>query len=204
MHNHWLTTGPNGRPWYRSVRWVIIMLATVLVFTAVATVVVDKAFAGCVSYEGAECPQSGDGAAKTYARKFRHHRYGSSKGLHFTKHDKGLIRRYYRHHPDAPHYTVTRTVGTGAAARTVTSDWWKWPFEAMACSPIYGPGYKANCENANDDYKVWNKGVKEVTKVTIVCGGAAAIGSLKGGGYVGAGKAGGTCLWAKLAWWMLK
>jgi len=185
---NWFTEGPNGRPWYYSVRWTIIMFTAITIWVVGGLVVMDKAGGaepnqvvarrGCVTPTQDACPEPN---SKKYARKFRHHDYGNSKGVHFSKHVKRLIRRWYANHPNAK--------------RTTATDWWKWPFEAAACSPIFGAGYRVNCENANKDAVVWDRGVHEVSKVALFCGGAAIIGSLKGGGYVGAGKGGGVCLW---------
>ena len=40
---------------------------------------------------------------------------------------------------------------------------------------------------------------REITKVTVICSGAAVIGSVKGGGWVGAGRGGLGCVWARWA-----
>lgn len=40
---------------------------------------------------------------------------------------------------------------------------------------------------------------REIVKVTVICGGAAVIGSVKGGGWVGAGRGAVGCAWARWA-----
>lgn len=40
---------------------------------------------------------------------------------------------------------------------------------------------------------------REITKITVICSGAAVIGSIKGGGWVGAGRGGLGCVWTRWA-----
>ena len=75
-------------------------------------------------------------------------------------------------------------------------DWWKYPLEAMMCTPMAGAGYQANCDAAGHHQQEFAEGI---TKVTIVCGGAAAIGGLAGGGAAGVGKGTLSCLWGMVA-----
>lgn len=116
---------------------------------------------------------------------------------------KHKIARWYRHHPHAKHYRVQRTVN----GRVRTGDWWKWPFESLACSPIYGPGYKAHCENAQDEEEVWDGYAQKSLKLTVSCGGSAIIGYVGGRaaggagrpGYIGAAGAAASCFWGKMS-----
>lgn len=141
----------------------------------------------CVTNTGDPCPTAG----RTYARKFRNDRYGTSKGAHFPRYVKRKIRVWYANHPNAPHVAAR----TPAGARVRTGDWWQWPLEELACAPSFGSGYRAHCNNGNDEHTIWVHGVR---KVTVVCSGAAVIGTLGGGGAIGAGRAGGACMWMLL------
>lgn len=81
-------------------------------------------------------------------------------------------------------------------AQKRSGDWWKFPLEEMMCTPLAGAGYQANCDAAAHHQQEFSQGI---AKVTIVCGGAAAIGGLAGGGAAGVGKGALACFWGTVA-----
>lgn len=198
---------PGGRPWWKSPLWIVLMA----VFIGGWMVLVSKASGAepegvvpsesqgrvvamrCIEEDGSACPKPPDGRkAKRYAKKFRGGDYHNSKQQVFPKSIKKKIRKWYANHPNA----------RATAARAGNDDWWKFEFEGLACTPHFGAGYRVACERAKAHRKVWDQYMLSGAHVSVKCGGAAIIGSLRNGGEVGAGLAAGACLWAEVidAW----
>lgn len=111
---------------------------------------------------------------------------GNAQGFTLPAKWRQAFNSYFARHPKAQARLEQRRGG----------DWWKWPLEAAACTPIAGMSYRVNCENASEHYTQYTE---KVLKVIIVCGGLAAIGVLAGGGAAGAGKGALACMWGNIA-----
>lgn len=116
--------------------------------------------------------------AKKQAKRFRKGKLGNSRGFRLPP----RIRRM-----------LDRQMAQQGMRRG--DDWWDYPAQAMHCLTYlsYRPG---GCQKANENAR---KIGKQTASVTLICGGVGIIGSLKDGGWWGFGKAGGGCLWTKLA-----
>jgi len=132
------------------------------------------------------CTQWADSWGHHKARQFRHHKLGTAKGYTLPLRWRRAFNRWARNHPAA----------NARLERRGDGHWWNWPLEAVMCTPIAGAGYKVACNSAAKHQRQFNKGV---VRITVVCGGAAAVGALAGGGAAGAGKGALACLWANLA-----
>jgi hypothetical protein len=119
-------------------------------------------------------------------RQFRAGRLGNAAGYRLPRKWRRSFDRWAAHHSRQ----------AARLAETRDGDWWKWPLEAWGCTPIAGAGYRANCDNAAEHHRQYTK---KVVRVTVLCGGLAAVGALAGGGAAGAGRGALACLWGNLA-----
>jgi hypothetical protein len=118
-------------------------------------------------------------------RQFRAGRLDDAAGYRLPRTWRRAMNRWAAHHPRRAAHVEARL-----------GDWWRWPLEAWACTPIAGAGYRANCDNAAEHHRQYTR---KVRTVVVVCSGAAAIGALAGGGAAGAGRGALACLWGNLA-----
>ena len=132
------------------------------------------------------CDQWAHNWARNHVDAFKAGKLGNAQGYTLPVVWRKAFNTYVANHRAARQRLAERRLG----------DWWKFPLEAMMCTPMAGVGYKANCDAASHHQQEF---AHDVTTVTIVCGGTAAIGALAGGGAAGAGKGALGCLWGMVA-----
>jgi len=132
------------------------------------------------------CDQWAHRWARNHVDAFKDGKLGNAKGYTLPSVWRKAFNAYFADHRAARQRLAEKRRG----------DWWKFPLEAMMCTPMAGAGYQANCDAAAHHQKKFAQGI---TKVTIVCGGTAAIGALAGGGAAGAGKGALGCMWGMVA-----
>jgi hypothetical protein len=143
----------------------------------------ERADAVCVSPSGDSCTSW----SRHQVRRFEHNRLGHSTGVGFTPVIKRKIRRWYANHPNAR--PVVSRDGT---------PWWQWPFEASMCMTGYGNS-RTDCMTRTESAEDMRRVSRRTIYITMACGGSAIVGALHGGGWWGAGKGAGVCLWTAVA-----
>ncbi|WP_345521426.1 hypothetical protein [Nocardioides conyzicola] len=131
------------------------------------------------------CDQWAHRWASNHAEAFKDGKLGNAKGYRLPAVWRKAFNTYFAHHRAARQRLAKKR-----------GDWWKFPLEAMMCTPIAGAGYKVNCDAAARHNKEFSEGLM---KIEVVCGGTAAVGALAGGGAAGAGKGALGCLWGMVA-----
>lgn len=128
------------------------------------------------------------------AKAFKDHRLGH-KPKNFKFPDK--VRRMLKHNYAATHNNNNRCDGVGGCV----SSWWNSFNDSMSCVPNDVASGDFTCSAGSPEGLTASElatFIKPTVKVTVACGGAAALGSLRGGGWWGAGVGGGACLWGKV------
>lgn len=118
--------------------------------------------------------------------QFNDDKLGNAEGLHFPK---AIKRR------------ITRKMEAAGVAKPLAKkgviDWWKENLKMSSCI-IWNP-ISVNQTTCGQGQKAVTSTLSETMKIFVRCGGLAVVGTLKGGGGWGAGKAGGGCLFAHAA-----
>lgn len=108
-------------------------------------------------------------------KAFRSGSMGNARGFEFLPRIKTMIRNQIAVRATSPNF------------RDDSGPWWKAPFQGMRCMAYgfnLGSLRTSSCRDSSENYTQMQR---ETTRITVVCGGSAVLGTLRGGGYWGAG-----------------
>lgn len=183
MNWHWFIEKPRTRSELIMTRIVKFVILLALVITGVVWVLnTDKADAASISttqYSDPRMPADPPYWAPRAARKFNHHRLDNSHGRIVPAVAVHHLRHYRSNHPSV-------------------RPWWKRGLDFGQCmfnsigSPIWTVAWQSLClvDGEKPSFRHINE---NITAVRVVCGGAAVVGFLKGGGEWGAVKSSAKC-----------
>jgi hypothetical protein len=171
--NDWMKDAIGRPKWWLTVGVALVLFLGVMVF-------VERADA-----DTEQVPTCGTHEVKCLAKKrvnqFEAHKLGNAKGKHFNAKAIKRIRN--------------QTAARQVVLRDGCCDWITEPFKAATCFVTSPTGvHQGTC---NEGQRSINRITEETRKFTFWCGGAALIGSLKGGGYWGAGRGLLGCTWTR-------
>lgn len=206
----WYMAWKDTKPWYKGIAITLSMILIIGVYLAVT----EKAFGAepwegnpeyfeTIPYsesnypvdeqvdplpDGVRCYPSCN-AADAYKRKFNRGAMGNSRNVRLGRSiRKKLYQQTTRMIEQGKISVVEAAAGDGA--------WWRYPFSSGRCWAATFM-VRTHCRPSRADAEAWHNAWVRTVKVGLVCGGAAVIGTFRGGGGWGALLGATSCGWAK-------